>query len=364
MASAPFASPSAMPHPVLAPLLDAERVVVSTHIRPDGDALGSQIALALFLRKLGKTVTLLNSDAPPRNLEWLLELADVTTFTGALKQLKRVSEADVLVVVDTNTEERLGKLGPILRDAAAPKLLIDHHPSPETWFDHALVRTDAAATGEILYDLIAEHDAGLIDPEIATALYAAIMTDTGSFRYGSTTARVHQITADLLERGDLVPEPIHVAIFDTRLPSSLRLLARALDTITAVYDGQLAYVVVSLDAMNGAGARSDEAEGIVSYPLSLEGVQAVVLFLETPSGIKCSFRSKGALAINGWARSFGGGGHRNAAGAYFRDQPLREVIDRVIAAAPAHLDLGDEYEHDGSISDDDLALLASFQGKL
>ncbi len=353
-----------MPHPVLAQLLDAERVVISTHIRPDGDALGSQIALALFLRKLGKHVTLLNADPPPRNLEWMLELSDVTTFTGALKQLKRIAEADALVVVDTNTEERIGKLGPILRDATAPKLLVDHHPGPERWFDHQLLRTDASATGEILYDIIAEHDAGLIDAEIATALYAAIMTDTGSFRYGSTTARVHQITADLLARGDIVPEPIHVAIFDTRLPSSLRLLARALDTITTVYDGQIAYVVVSLDAMNGAGARSDEAEGIVSYPLSLEGVRAVVMFLETPSGIKCSFRSKGALAINGWARAFGGGGHRNAAGAYVRDELLREVIDRVIAAAPTYLDLGEEYEHDGEISEADLALLASFQGKL
>ncbi len=190
------------------------------------------------------------------------------------------------------------------------------------------------------------------------------MTDTGSFRYGSTTARVHQITADLLERGDIAPEPIHVAIFDTRMPSTLRLLSRALDTITTVYDGQLAYVVVSLDAMNGVGARSDEAEGIVSYPLSMEGVRAAVIFLETPSGIKCSFRSKGALAINGWARAFGGGGHRNAAGAYLRDVPLRDAVDRVIAAAPTHLDLGEEYEVSDEIKDEDLALLASFQGKL
>lgn len=348
---------------VLSHLLDAERVVITTHLRPDGDALGSQIALGLFLRKLGKTVTLLNSDPAPRNLDWMMDLAKVTTFTGALKQLKRINEADALVVVDTGVEERIGKLGPSFRDASGVKLLIDHHPGPENWFDHQFLRVDASAAGEMIYDLIAQHDPDLIDGEIATALYAAIMTDTGSFRYGSTTARVHQITADLLERGDIAPEPIHVAIFDTRMPSTLRLLSRALDTITTVYDGQLAYVIVSLDAMNGVGARSDEAEGIVSYPLSLEGVRAAVIFLETPSGIKCSFRSKGALAINGWARAFGGGGHRNAAGAYIRE-PLREVIDRVIAAAPKYLDLGEEYEVSDEINDDDLALLASFQGKL
>jgi phosphoesterase RecJ-like protein len=349
---------------VLSTLLDAERVVITTHLRPDGDALGSQIGLGLVLRKLGKHVTLINSDAPPRNLEWMLDLSDVTTFTGALKQLKRINEADAVVVVDTGVGERIGKLETSFRDAPGTKLLIDHHPNPEDWFDHQFLRTDSAATGELIYELIAAHDADLIDGEIATALYAAIMTDTGSFRYGSTTARVHQITADLLERGDIAPEPIHVAIFDTRMPSSLRLLSRALDTITTVYDGQLAYVVVSLDAMNSVGARSDEAEGVVSYPLSLEGVRAVVMFLETPSGIKCSFRSKGALAINGWARSFGGGGHRNAAGAYLRDVPLRDAIDRVIAAAPKHLDLGEEYVVSDEISDDDIALLASFQGKL
>ena len=348
---------------VLSQLLDAERVVITTHLRPDGDALGSQIALGLFLRKLGKEVSLINSDPAPRNLEWMTDITPVTTFTGALKQLKRINEADTLVVVDTGVEERIGKLGPSWRDAPGVKLLIDHHPGPENWFDHQYLRVDAAAAGEMVYELIAAHDPDLIDGEIATALYAAIMTDTGSFRYGSTTARVHQITADLLERGDIAPEPIHVAIFDTRMPSTLRLLSRALETITTVYDGQLAYVVVSLDAMNGVGARSDEAEGIVSYPLSLEGVKAAVIFLETPSGIKCSFRSKGALAINGWARAFGGGGHRNAAGAYIRE-PLRDVIDRVIASAPTHLDLGEEYELSDEIGADDLALLASFRGKL
>lgn len=353
-----------MPQTVLDSLLAAERVVISTHIRPDGDALGSQIALGLFLRKLGKRVTLLNADPPPRNLEWLLDFAEVTTFTGALKQLRAIAEADALVVVDTGSEERLGSLGPTVRGAAAPKLLIDHHPSPEGWFDRQLLRIDAAATGEIVYDLIALHDPALIDAGIASALYVAIMTDTGSFRYGSTTARTHRIAADLLERGDLRPETIHLAIFDTRQMSGLRLLARALDSVTPVYDGQVAYVVVSLDMLRGAGAHSEEAEGIVGYPLSLEGVRAVVMFLETPSGIKCSFRSKGEVAVNGWARAFGGGGHRNAAGAYVRGRPLRQVIDEVVAAAPKHLGLGEEYAHEGELSEDDLALLATFQGKL
>jgi bifunctional oligoribonuclease and PAP phosphatase NrnA len=349
---------------VLESLLEADRLVLTTHIRPDGDALGSEIGLALFLQKLGKQVWILNSDPPPANLDWLVEFFPVKTFTGSLKQLKLITEADALVIIDTGALERLGKVGVPLRNGSGRKILIDHHPSPETWFDLAYLETTFASTGEMIYDIIAGHDADLIDGEIATALYAAIMTDTGSFRYGATTARTHRIVADLMERGDISPEPIHISIFDNRQMSGIRLLARALDTITPVYDGQIAYAVISMNALDASGARSDEAEGVVSYPLSLEGVRAVVQFLETTNGIKCSFRSKGDVAVNKWARRFGGGGHRNAAGAYISGKSLKEVIDEVIAAAPRYLDLGEEYEAKDELSDEDRALLASFQGKL
>jgi bifunctional oligoribonuclease and PAP phosphatase NrnA len=357
-------SPSDALTDVLGRLVAAERVVLSTHVRPDGDALGSQIALALFLGKLGKRVWIINADPPPRNVEWMMDLHKLTTFTGALKQLKAIAEADALVMVDTNTLARIGDVGQPFKNASGQKLLLDHHPEPETWFDAAYVETTAAAAGEMVYELIAAHDPGLIDADIATALYTAIMTDTGSFRFGATTARTHRIVAELLERGDIRPEPIHVATYDSRQASSLRLLARVLDTITPVYDGQVAYAVISQQALEATGARSDEAEGFTSYPLSLEGVQAMVMFLETSGGVKCSFRSKGDVAINGWARRFGGGGHRNAAGAFLPGRPLRQAIDEVIAAAPKYLDLGQEYDHDNELSSDDLALLASFQGKL
>lgn len=345
-------------------LLAAERVVITSHIRPDGDALGSMIGLGLFLRKLGKHVSLISSDPPPANLDWMNDLAEITRFTGALKQLKRVTEADTLIVVDTGAIERIGDFGEPFKNASGEKLIIDHHPNPETWFDLGLVRDKAAAVGEIIYELIEAHDVNLIDEPIAAALYTAIMTDTGSFRYNSTTPRIHQIIAELLERGNLNPEPMHVATYDTRTLNSLRLVARALDTITPVYDGKLAYILVTLGMMESTGGNSDEIDGLTSYPLSLQGVEAAVLFLETSKGIKCSFRSKGEVAINGWARKFGGGGHRNAAGAYVKNRPLREVIDEVIAAAPKYLDLGDEYEVKDELSQDDLSLLASFQGKL
>lgn len=345
-------------------LLAAERVVLSTHSRPDGDALGSEIALALFLRKLGKRVWIINPDPPPRNLEWIMDLAEAKTFTGALKQIKAATEADALVMMDTNALARLGDFGKVFRNATGQKLLIDHHPDPEKWFDHSYVDTSAAAAGEMVYEIIAAHDPDLIDGEIATALYVAIMTDTGSFRFGSTSAQTHRIVGDLLERGDIRPEPIHISIYDNRQLSSLRLLSRVLDTITMVYDGKVAYATITPGMLDASGAHSEEADGMVNYALAVEGVQAVVMFLETAKGVKCSFRSKGDVAINGWARRFGGGGHRNASGAFVKDRPLREVIDEVIAAAPKYLDLGDEYEAKDELSEADLALLASFQGKL
>jgi bifunctional oligoribonuclease and PAP phosphatase NrnA len=355
-----------MPDQVLSALLAAERVVITTHVRPDGDALGSQIGLALFLRRLGKQVAMLNSDPPPRNLDWLMDLAEVETYDGSLIQRQVIEAADAIVLVDTGVLERVGNLAPAVSASPARKLLIDHHPMPEDWYDARLLRTEASSTGELVFDVISAHDAGMIDTAIATALYTAIMTDTGSFRYGSTTPRVHRIVAELLERGDIRPESIHVAIYDMRQLSGLRLLGLVLDTITTLYDGRVAYAHITPDMLRLAGANSEEAEGFVSYPLSLEGVQAVVMFLEISTGVKASFRSKGDVPVNDWARHFGGGGHRNAAGAFIR-QPLKRVIKDVMGAAPQFIDIGPRevpLDPDPSrLAPEDAALLSAFGGK-
>jgi phosphoesterase RecJ-like protein len=349
-------------------LLAAQRVVVTSHIRPDGDALGSEIALARFLRKLGKEALVLNADPAPRPLDWLLDEQPkglVQRYEkGSLKQAEAVAAADALVVVDTGAGHRLGPLEGLVRNALAPKLLLDHHPAPEPWFDLACVRTSAAATGELVYDLIAGHDPGLIDAAIATALYVAVVTDTGSFRYSATTPRTHRIVADLLERGGIQPEPIHVAVYDGRTREGLRLLARSLDTIATHYGGRLATMYVTQDMLRESGAFFDETEGLIGYALSLDGVVAAVIFLETPSAVKLSFRSKGDCPINAWAARYGGGGHPNAAGAYVTGKTLSHLMREVINAAPPHVAAEAVPEEPQELSADDLALLASFKGKL
>lgn len=344
-------------------LLAAERVVITSHLRPDGDALGSEIALARFLRKLGKEALVLNADAAPRPLAWLLDEQPkglvVRHEEGSVKQAAALAEADAIVVLDTGAGHRLGALEARLRAAPAPKYLLDHHPAPEAWFDLACVRTGAAAAAEIVYDLIAGHDPTLIDAAIATALYVGLVTDTGSFRYSATTPRTHQIVADLLDRGGIQAEPIHIAVYDGRTREGLRLLARSLDTIATHYGGRLATMYVTQDMLRETGAFFDETEGLIGYALSLDGVIAAVIFLETPSAVKLSFRSKGDCPINAWAGRYGGGGHPNASGAYITEKTtLTHLMKRVVDEAPAHV-VGVRAEDDREATDDEVARMAA-----
>ncbi|HIG73909.1 MAG TPA: bifunctional oligoribonuclease/PAP phosphatase NrnA [Bacteroidetes bacterium] len=356
-------------------LLAAQRIVLTTHIRPDGDALGSEIALGRWLRGMGKAVYCLNADPEPKPLRWLMDEQPkklVRVYDpGALSHAELIAEADLRVVVDTNAEHRMGDVGRAFRaaaDAGKPVLLLDHHPDAETWFTEAHTDTGSAATGEIIYDLIAGHDPSGIDRAIATALYVAIMTDTGSFRFGATTPRTHAIISDLLARGDFRPEPIHIALYDGKTHSALRLLGLALGTIRTHYGGRLASMTISQETLRASGADFEETEGLVQYPLSLEGVVSAVIFLETLNGIKISFRSKGDCPINKWAGRFGGGGHPNASGAYVTGKTLEHVRKEVLDAAPPHVaappeDLADA-DDNGELSDEQRQLLMAFQGKL
>jgi phosphoesterase RecJ-like protein len=319
-------------------LLASDSVVICTHIRPDGDAIGSQLALAHFLEAQGITAHCINTDAAAPNLTWMPGAEALQTFDGSLAQRQLIDAADVIAIVDTNKLSRIGEVHTAVEASQAPRVLIDHHLEPEPGFDATFSRDTASSTGELIYELIAAHDATAIDEAIATNLYVAIMTDTGSFRYSSVTPRVHDIIADLLRRGDLSPEPIHSAIYDTRTFAGLRLLSRSLDTLRVRYDGFVSYMLITRQMLDAAEASTDDAEGFVNYPLSMRGVQAALLFTETAKGVKISFRSKGDVAINGWAKAFGGGGHRNASGVFI-EGALDEVVEAVIAAAPTHLDL-------------------------
>lgn len=345
-----------MPASVANLIRRSESFVLTTHISPDGDALGSQLALALFLRRLGKRVSIINADVPPYNLGWLPALDSAQHFDGSLKQLRTIDGADVIIVLDTNAFDRLGRMAGSVKNSGAVKALIDHHTHPETWFDTTFVRETASSTAELVYELIHQWDGDGIDADIATLLYVGIMTDTGSFRFNSVTPEVHRIAADILERGGIRPAPIHTAIYDTRSRAGIRLLARTLESITLAYNDEVGYMVLSQRMMRETGASKDETDGFVNYILSIETVRAAAIFSETDKGIKISFRSKGDTFVHEWARHFGGGGHKNASGAFVKGT-LDQVIEDVMGLAPRFLGIDEEGAAEEDISNDDRAYL-------
>ncbi len=359
---------------VLPLLLEKNRFLITTHVRPDGDAIGSQLALGHFLHKLGKQVAMINNDAMPDNLAWLPGADAIKIFDSSVAQHEHIGAADVIVVVDTNALNRVGKkVAQPVKNSGAIKVLIDHHTEPETWFDHTFVRDTASSTGELIYELINAYDPELIDTPIALALYAAILTDTGSFRYSSVTPAVHRIIADVMERGSVQADDVYAALYEMRSPQWIRLLSQVLDTLRLRFDGLLSYLVISRRVLEDTGATSEDIEGFVSYGLAIEGVRVALIFTETQRGTKISFRSKGDLYVHEWARAFGGGGHRNASGAFVR-RPLDAVIHEVMDSAPHYLGLSDaapttdgqvqnhgQADNDGALSPEDATYLSIMQ---
>ncbi len=341
-------------------LLSHESFVISTHLKPDGDAIGSQLALGLYLEAKGKTVSMINSDHLSHNLEFLRESDRVEVFDGSLSQREVIESADAIVVVDTNSRNRLGTIGESLANSSATKILIDHHPAPEAWFDLAYRRESASSTGQLIYEIIAQDDLAFITPAIGESLYAAIMTDTGSFRYSHVDAEVHRSVANILERSQLSPEPIHDALFDNRSFGGLRLLGRAIESIRLVENGKIGYMVISQQMLRDAGADRDDTEGFVNYILSVEGVQVAFFFFEVDSGVKVSLRSKAGHRVDKLARSFGGGGHRNASG-IFIEESLDVAVSRLLAEAPKYVFEGEQSNED--VSDDEVAFYSNLMAE-
>ena len=344
-------------------LLSKQRIFITTHTRPDGDAIGSQLALGLFLKNLGKEVTMINSDHYPDNLAWMPEVDHIQVYDKSIAQRERINSADVIVVVDANALVRVGEVAEIIKNSQAPRALIDHHTNPEPFFEQSYARVSASSTAELIYELIAAHDPDMITQPIATALYVGIVTDTGSFRYSAVVPALHTATADILERGNLSPAPIHTALFDNRTLSSIRLLSRALATITLKYDDQLGYMVIPKKLLRDLQADSEETDGFVNYALSIRTVKVAVFFLETAKGTKVSFRSKGDTPVNKWAASFGGGGHKNASGAFLK-KSLDDTISEVIESAPRYLGFGDhqniqQQSKEDGLSAEDASYLSS-----
>jgi phosphoesterase RecJ-like protein len=305
------------------------KVVLSTHVNADGDGTGSECALAGLLAQRGMKVWIVNPTPWPTAYSFLLEsgVRDRTADgTAALKG------AELMIVLDIADVKRLGVLSDAVRALDVPKIVIDHHvESEEPVSNVVLTDPTACSTGELIFDLAATLELE-ITPAIATALYTAILTDTGGFRFSNTSPRAHAIAARLLARG-VDPEAMYQRIYASVPLGRVKLLAEALQTLQVDEDIGLAWLSVAPDAVERHGLRSEDLDGIVEHPRSIAGMRIAVLFRDLGHGkVKVSFRSTGTTDVHRLAKQFGGGGHAKASGALIPGS-IGEVETAVIAAA-------------------------------
>lgn len=318
-----------MDYSTLKDLFDSpKRVAITTHRSPDGDAIGSSLGLWHFLKKEGHDASVIIPDAAPAFLHWMEGSEQIIDNEKDPETSKTIIEnADVIFCLDYNRLERVAAVGDLIRESRATQILIDHHIDPSTEFDHILSDTSASSTSELIYRFAIslgwkEH----LDKPIAECLYAGIMTDTGSFKFSSTSAETHRITSELMDAG-LVPDKVHSAIFDTNTFDRLQLLGYALSK-KLEHDSQrgVSIISLSLSEKNRFRYQKGETEGLVNYGLSIKGTRMAVFLSEELNMTKCSFRSKGDLDVNVIARTwFNGGGHKNAAGGRL-DMKLGEAL--------------------------------------
>ena len=305
-----------------------KRIVITTHIKPDADALGSSLGLAGYLLKQGHQVCVITPTDYPKFLNWMEGNDDVLIFEGNEEKSKYLVEnADLIFCLDFSSLNRIGELGQMVADSDAEKVLIDHHLNPETFAKYVLWSTEAAATAELVYDLIEMlGDADKLTKGMAEALYAGLMTDTGNFRHPSTTPHVHNIVANLMELGADISKVSH-KVYDNNSLDRMRLLGFALNERLEIIEGSnVAYFYLTLEDKKRFKYQTGDTEGLVNYGLGIEGINVSAIFIEDPDKVKISFRSFGDIPVNELSRKyFNGGGHKNAAGGATSDS-LEDTI--------------------------------------
>lgn len=294
----------------------AERFVITTHLLPDGDAIGSEFALYYYLVKKGKSVNIINHNESPDHLEFLDEGKVIKRFRDDVPgNSKIINEADIIFVVDTNEYSRIKSMADAVKNSSAKKICVDHHQGivKENYYDF-ISDTESPATSQILYDFICDDNTDYIDKKIADNIYAGIMTDTGSFRYPRTTEKTFLICADLIKRGT-DPVMMYDNIYNNIPTDKVKMLSRFIDSLTFHYGGSLCIGMVTQRDFSDYHSDVKDVEGFSGFLMTMKNVKTGFLIVELPDSCKISFRSKGNIKMNEFARIFNGGGHTNAAGA-------------------------------------------------
>ncbi|MCJ7466041.1 MAG: bifunctional oligoribonuclease/PAP phosphatase NrnA [Maribacter sp.] len=295
-----------------------QKIVIVPHKNPDGDAIGSALALWHYLNNLGQNASIIVPNDYPKFLKWMPGNEHIFNYERENVQAKgRISEATIIFTLDFNHLGRVGQMRAVLEESDAAYIMIDHHQDPSDYAHYSYSDASMSSTCEMVYNFI-EYlgDIDTITPEIANCLYVGIMTDTGSFKFASTTSRTHRIIAHLIDKG-AENTTIHHKIYDTNTPNRLHLLGCALKNMVILQEYKTAYITLSQEELDTYGFQKGDTEGFVNYGLTLEGIIFAAIFIENKEEgiIKISFRSVGDFSVNQFARKyFQGGGHDNASG--------------------------------------------------
>ena len=303
-------------------LLSAKQnVVITTHVNPDGDAIGSSVALLNFLIKMGHDVSVIVPNDYPDFLKWMKNDELIINYSNSKNESQdKIKNASLIFCLDFNNLNRINEIGDYISESKAKKVLIDHHLDPSNFYDFKIHDVKASATAELVYNFLIELDSNAVDKDISEALYTGILTDTGSFKF-SMSPKVHKIVSDLMIRGVDIGF-INNKIYDSNSLDKLKLIGYALsEKLEVISNGNAAYIVLSRKDLKDHNFKKGDTEGLVNYALSISNVNMAVLIIETKERIKFSFRSIGQFSVNEFAKKyFNGGGHKNAAGGSLEDK--------------------------------------------
>lgn len=316
-----------------------KKIVIVPHKNPDGDAIGSTLGLFHYLLKGNHNVHVIVPNDYPSFLKWIpgndtiLKYDSQSKISDAL-----INDADIVFTLDFNAFHRTGNMETVLTESSALKIMIDHHQAPDNYATYMYSDVSMSSTCEMVchfIDMLGDTD--VIDSDIATCLYVGIMTDTGSFRFLSTTSTTHNIVAKLIEKGANNTD-IHNHIYDTNSYERLQLLGCALTNLRVIPESRAAYITLSQNELQKYNYKKGDTEGVVNYALSLDGVVLAAIFIEDKNEgiIKISLRSKGNFSVNEMSRAhFEGGGHTNAAGGKSH-LSLEKTVEKFISILPTY----------------------------
>jgi phosphoesterase RecJ-like protein len=320
-------------------LAQPRKIVITTHHKPDGDAMGSSLGLYNYLIQQGHQVQVITPTDYPLYFNWMPGNDKVIIYTEKEKDAAQlISEAEIIFCLDFNALGRINEMGELVRKSNAVKVMIDHHLEPEGFDDYRWWDTKACATAQLIYTFIVEElkNKESVNKDVASCLYAGIMTDSASFSLPNTTSAVHRIVADLLDAG-AVNWKIYDLVNNNSSENRLRFLGLCLyERLEVLYDFNTAVISVTKQDLEKYGISTGETDGIVNYGLSLSGIRLAAFIIERPDKVKLSLRSTGDIPANEICRKyFNGGGHFNAAGGHSNDS-LEEVVNQFKQILPEY----------------------------